>query len=145
MKPEHIKIWSEADLEKVLAEVPYAEYLGLRLKQDRQGVYCYLPCKDALIGNPLLPAYHGGVVGTVLEMAAAFYLQLSGHCQGKKIHMVSFDTDYLRPAFGVDIYARAYPVRIGKAVANIRAEAWQQSPEKPVAVGKGNYLLRQEQ
>lgn len=141
MKPASLPVWSTSDLDRVLDDLPYARHLGVQLQQDESGLYCRLPCKDELIGNSLLPAYHGGVVATLLEMAAWFYLRLDERCQGRNIRMISFDTDYLRPAFGVESYARAYPVRVGKAVANVRAEAWQASPGKPVAVGKGNYLL----
>lgn len=141
MKPANLPAWSTSDLHQALDGMPYARYLGLQLHQDELGLYCRLPCKAELIGNPLLPAYHGGVVATLLEMAAWFYLRLDARCQGRNIQMVSFDTDYLRPAFGVESCARAYPVRIGKAVANVRAEVWQSNPGKPVAVGKGNYLL----
>ena len=70
MKPAHFSSWSQAELDSLLDARPYARYLGIRLAADEQGMYCHLPCRDDLIGNPLLPAYHGGVVGTILEMAA---------------------------------------------------------------------------
>jgi hypothetical protein len=33
-------------------------------------------------------------------------------------------------------------VKQGQRVANLRIQAWQESPDKPIALGHGNFMLR---
>ncbi len=33
-------------------------------------------------------------------------------------------------------------VKQGKRVAHLRVEAWQSSPDKPIAIGHGNFMLK---
>ena len=54
---------------------------------------------------------------------------------------VDFTVDYLRPALSRDLYLRATAVRIGRAVATVRVDAWQADPARPVAAGHGNFRL----
>jgi acyl-coenzyme A thioesterase PaaI-like protein len=40
-----------------------------------------------------------------------------------------------------DTFARGRVIRQGRRVANVRAEAWQESPDKPVAAAHAHFLL----
>jgi acyl-coenzyme A thioesterase PaaI-like protein len=40
-----------------------------------------------------------------------------------------------------DLYLRATAVRVGRAVATVRVDAWQADPARPVAAGHGNFQL----
>jgi len=43
--------------------VPFARMLGLRVDVKGESFTCVLPYDHSLIGNPVLPALHGGAVG----------------------------------------------------------------------------------
>ena len=62
------------DFSSFIEAVPYWRFMGLsaRLKDgELQGVLTY---SDKLIGNPALPALHGGTIGALLETTAVLEL-----------------------------------------------------------------------
>lgn len=118
-----------------LAALPYAGYLGLQWHTD--GVL-HLPFRADLVGNYRIGALHGGVVAAALECAARLLLLRHGTSAPSTI---DFTIDYLRPAVSRDLYLAATALRVGRAVATVRVDAWQADPARPVAAGHGNFLL----
>lgn len=120
--------------------IPYARFLGLRVERDAVGLLCVLPFRQEIVGNARLPAVHGGVVGSFLELTALLGLldQSEGPGIPKPINM---SVDFLRSVRAADTCARAGIVKLGRRVANVRVLAWQDDPEKPVAAGIGNFRL----
>ncbi|MBT3703795.1 MAG: PaaI family thioesterase [Alphaproteobacteria bacterium] len=118
---------------------PYAVYLGLQGSLlDDQLVYS-LPFDNKIVGNPLLPAIHGGVVGAFLESVALMTLMWElDVVQLPKTIDITFD--YLRSAGPKTTWAKAILTKRGRRVANVRVEAWQDDPQKPVAAAHGNFL-----
>jgi acyl-coenzyme A thioesterase PaaI-like protein len=49
--------------------------------------------------------------------------------------------EYLRPGRAQTTYARAELRKVGRRVANIHVEAWQEARETPVAFLRGHFLL----
>jgi uncharacterized protein (TIGR00369 family) len=119
---------------------PYAHFLGMRAQIDGTELTGVLPFSQHLIGNPILPALHGGVVAAFLELTALAQLSVRA---GPTSSWRTVDTtvDYLRPARAVDSYARAEVLRMGRRVASIRAILWQSNPAHPVAAMRGNFVL----
>ena len=64
-------------LEAILAGIPYAQFLGIRAEIAGDEMTAILPYSDHLIGNPLLPALHGGVTGAFMELTAMAQLAVS--------------------------------------------------------------------
>ena len=118
----------------MLAALPYAEYLGLQVGDAGE---LRLPFRDDLVGNFRLGALHGGVVAAALECAALALLRR----HGVTARTIDFAVDYLRPAVARDLHLTATPIRVGRAVATVRVEAWQIDPGRPVAAGHGNFAL----
>jgi uncharacterized protein (TIGR00369 family) len=126
--------------ETLVDEIPYARFLGLRSEEDEEGLVCVLPFKEAIVGNARLPAVHGGVIGSFLEMTAL--LALIDQSEGERIAKpINFSTDYLRAAGPRDTHGRAEIVKLGRRIANVRVVAYQKERSKPVAAGIGNFLL----
>ena len=46
----------------LIADIPFAQFLGMRLELDQQELLFFLPTSPRLIGNPILPAMHGGAI-----------------------------------------------------------------------------------
>lgn len=120
--------------------IPYARLLGVRLEEAPSGLVCVMPFRPDLVGNVVLPAVHGGVVGAFLELTAL--LQLVDIVGGERVaRPINFSIDYLRSAGPHDTHGRAEIVKHGRRIANVRVLAWQDDPDKPVAAGIGNFLL----
>ena len=128
------------DVQAVLEHIPYARFLGLQVEQQGNEIITVLPFQNDLVGNINLPAIHGGVVGAMLEITSTMQLIFDTACERlPKTVDVSFD--YLRSARGTTTYGRAIVTRQGRRVANVRAELWQESRDKPVAASHGHFLL----
>ncbi|WP_157670561.1 PaaI family thioesterase [Chitinibacter sp. GC72] len=133
-------ISSYAMLEKVLEQIPYAKLLGVQVREQDEQPLFYLPYAEKNIGNILLPAIHGGVIGGFLENAAVLHLMWARESAGIP-RIVDFSIDYLRSARALDLYGRCDIVRQGKRVANVLMTAWQDDPAKPVAMARAHFLL----
>lgn len=129
-----------ADLQAAVAAIPYAQFLGIDCREENGEPLFVLPYRDENVGNILLPAIHGGVIGGFLENAAVLHLMWAREAQGIP-KIIDFSIDYLRSAGAQDLYARCEIVRQGKRVANVLLSAWQGDPARPVASARAHYLL----
>jgi uncharacterized protein (TIGR00369 family) len=128
------------DYNALLDALPYARFLGLRAELTGNTLRVTLPFQASLVGNPGLPALHGGVVGACLEMVAL--LQVIHLRHGPPIpKTVDFTVDYLRAARAETLYAEADVQRLGRRIANVRMHAYQGDRTQPVALGRGNFLV----
>jgi len=125
----------------ILAAIPYAQFLGLSVDVVDDDPITKLTGADGLIGNPVLPALHGGTVGALLESAAIFKLiwEIKSVAVPKTINIT---IDYLRSARVVDTYARATITKHGRRVANVQVRAWQQDETRPIAAAHAHFLLK---
>jgi len=75
LKAQHAlhKRWDLA-LNTLAINVPYVAYLGVDFDRRGDELTAILPFQDKLIGNPLLPAIHGGVTAAFLEITAVMTL-----------------------------------------------------------------------
>ena len=120
--------------------VPYVEFLGIRSSRTESGTLFRLPYQEKLIGNPRLPALHGGVVAGFGETAAL--LSLIERLQGEKFpKSIDFSIDYLRSGRPEETFADCDIVRIGSRVALVQVRCWQKNPGYPIAVMRGHFLL----
>jgi len=137
------------------ANIPYISFLGVDFARRGDEVTARLAYAPRLIGNPLLPALHGGATGAFLEITAitslAWVAALERMTSDKKWDgsfapqpkTVDFSIDYLRSGKPQDAYARALILRRGRRIANVRVEAWQDERSKPFIAAHGHFLLPQ--
>lgn len=119
---------------------PYAKFLGVQAEADDQGLVLVLPFSPHLIGNTALPALHGGVIGAVMELSAIGQLTLD-HPRAAPHQTIDVTIEYLRPGRPLTTYVRADLRKVGRRIANIQVEAWQEDPQKPIAALRGHFLL----
>ena len=62
------------DFKPLVDSIPYAGYIGLEFQRFGDNVIFKLPRNIDNIGNPILPAIHGGVIGGFMELSAAINL-----------------------------------------------------------------------
>jgi uncharacterized protein (TIGR00369 family) len=120
--------------------VPYARTVGLEAFFDDAGLVTVLRFRESNIGNTTIRAVHGGVIGALLEHAAMLHLiEQTDIVSVPKI--VNISVDYLRPCLAADTFARGQVIKQGRRIANVRIEAWQDTPERPVAAAHAHFLL----
>ena len=124
-----------------------ATLLQLNLKLPRQ-----------LIGNPILPALHGGATAAFLEATAIITLSwgliwedmVSGALNLDNLdadHLprlpktIDFTVDYLRTGQPRDAYARAKVTRSGRRYASVSVEAWQDKRSYIFAQATGHFVV----
>lgn len=131
----------QPDLEALIAAIPYAQFIGMKVEKKGSELTALLPFSHDIIGNPMLPALHGGVIGAFLETTAM--LQLIDISEGIYLpKTIDLTIDYLRSGKPKDTFARARVTKHGRRVANVHVEAWQDDKEKPIAAAHGHFLLK---
>jgi acyl-coenzyme A thioesterase PaaI-like protein len=67
-EPVHlVKGRRDAALRTLVEGVPYIGFLGIRFDRRGDELTAFLPYDDSHIGNPMLPALHGGVTAAFLR------------------------------------------------------------------------------
>jgi acyl-coenzyme A thioesterase PaaI-like protein len=61
-----IKTRRDAALAALVGGVPYIQFLGIQFDRRGDELTAVLPYDEKLIGNPTLPALHGGVTAAFL-------------------------------------------------------------------------------
>jgi len=129
------------DISALIAAVPYCAWLGLVAHIEAERVVLEMPFDAKLIGNPIIPALHGGVIGSLLETAAI--VQSIFATQSASIPKpVDITIDYLRTGRAVTSFASARLARQGRRVVNVHAQMWQEDEAKPIAALRGHFLLQ---
>ena len=123
----------------LLDAYPFARFLGVELEVT-DIVTARLPFAAHLIGNPMIPALHGGVIGAFMEIAAMAQLA-HGEKRLKIPKPINVSVQYLRSGKPVDTFARATVNRVGRTIANVEAFAWQDAPDHPIATLQVHFLM----
>lgn len=152
--PVHVvKSRREAALAWLTGGIPYAQFLGIRFDRRGDELTSILPFDERLIGNPALPALHGGATAAFLEMTASIELAwtvLWQDLEAGRVEMtgapalpktISFTVDFLRSGLPRDAYARAKVNRVGRRYASVHIEAWQDNRDRPHAMATAHFLM----
>lgn len=124
----------------ILDRMPYARFLGLQTLISGDEITVTMPFQDRLIGNPMLPALHGGSTAALLEMTAMAQVALIFPAQ-RLPRPINVTVAYLRTGRPVDVFARAKISRAGRRVAHVQAEAWQEERSQPIVSLTAHFLL----
>jgi uncharacterized protein (TIGR00369 family) len=130
----------DASPQQILDFIPYSSFIGAQAQMDGDQVLYWLEKRTSNIGNPSLPAIHGGVIGGFLELSAAIEILYTLNV-GAVPKVVDFSLDYLRPGRYKTIYASCTVLRQGKKLVNVTASAWQDSPDKLIATARCHFLV----
>jgi uncharacterized protein (TIGR00369 family) len=121
---------------------PHARELGFDVVSMEEGVAIMkAPYLDIMVGDPDTGVIAGGVVTTLLD-----------HCCGSAVHLamkrfaiiatLDLRIDYMRPAKPrMPIFARAECYKVTRSVAFVRAVAYDESPDDPVAAAQAAFML----
>ncbi len=153
-----VKSRRDAALAWLVKAVPYIGFLGVQFDRRGDELTAVLPFREMLIGNPALPALHGGATAAFLEVTAIIELAWAtmwedleaGRLDPSRIadaalpnlpKTIDFSIDYLRSGLPRDAYARARVTRSGRRYASVQVECWQDNRNRPVALGSAHFLM----
>lgn len=160
-RPEPVQVIKQrrdAALAALVGSVPYISFMGIVFDRRGDELTAILPYQDMLIGNPILPALHGGGTSGFLETAAVIELCWqtlwedleSGRLTPAQMEQgflpqlpktIDFTVDYLRTGLPRDAYARARVNRSGRRYASVHVEAWQDNRTRLFAQATGHFLM----
>lgn len=160
-RPEPVQIVKQrrdAALKALVEGIPYVQFLGIAFERHGDELTAVLNFDDKLIGNPALPALHGGVTSAFLETTALIELgwqhlwseiesgrldaeSLSQSTLPRMPKIIDITVDYLRTGLPRDAYARARVNRSGRRYASVQIEAWQDNRDRPFAQATGHFLM----
>lgn len=160
-QPEPVQVVKQrrdAALQALTDTVPYIRFLGVAFDRRGDELTAILPYQDKLIGNPALPALHGGAIAAFLEITAIIGLSWNmlwedieaGRLnpdmldRGKMPRLpktIDFTVDYLRSGLPRDAYARARINRSGRRYGSVHVEGWQDNRGRPFAQASGHFLM----
>ncbi|MES2035276.1 MAG: PaaI family thioesterase [Pseudomonadota bacterium] len=127
-------------VQDLLARIPYAQFLGMRIELAGDEMTAILPFGQHIVGNPVLPAIHGGVLGAFMEMTALAQLLLT-EGTARQPRVIDVSIEYLRSGRPLTTYARAEIKKVGRRIANVHVEAWQDKRAAPIAALRGHFLV----
>ncbi|SCY88857.1 PaaI family thioesterase [Pseudomonas sp. NFACC37-1] len=132
----------QGDYALLLASIPYARLIGVECTRQGDDWVFRLPANKDNIGNPLLPAIHGGVIAGFMELAAAVHLLMATGTPGVP-KIIDFSLDYLRTGQFRDTYAKCQVWRQGRRVANVAITAWQDVEAEPIATARAHFKIQE--
>lgn len=160
-RPEPVQVVKQRRdgmLGALVESIPYARFLGIRFDRRGDELTAVLPFDAKLIGNPFLPALHGGATSAFLEVTAVVGLtwaEIWDDMEAGRLvpdpakvsaglrlpKTIDFTVDYLRSGLPRDSYARARVARSGRRYASVQVEAWQDNRQRPHAQALGHFLM----
>ncbi|NWA85688.1 PaaI family thioesterase [Pseudomonas sp. D2002] len=128
--------------EALLDLIPYAKLIGIECTRLGDELLFRLPANKDNIGNPILPALHGGVIAGFMELSAALHLLVFTGSPGIP-KIIDFSLDYLRAGQFRDTYAKCQVWRQGRRVANVAITAWQSTVAEPIATARAHFKIEE--
>ncbi|MGB0894832.1 MAG: PaaI family thioesterase [Parashewanella sp.] len=128
------------DFSHLLEHVPYAKFIGMSVERFGYELVSRLPANDYNIGNPVVPAIHGGVIAGFMEMSAIVQLMVFMHTENVP-KIVDFSIDYLRAGYHKDTFCECEITRQGRRIANVHISCWQSSRKQLIATARAHFLV----
>lgn len=153
-----VKQRRDAALHALVTSIPYSQFLGVHFDRRGDELTATMAFDERNIGNPMLPALHGGATAAFLEITAVVGLSWARLWEDMESGVLSLDeieaghlprlpktidftVDYLRSGLPRDAYARARVNRSGRRYASVHVEAWQDNRSKQFAQATGHFLM----
>lgn len=160
-RPETVQVVKkrrDGALNALVGSVPYIRFLGITFERRGDELTATLPFAEDLIGNPMIPALHGGATAAFLEVTAIMELSWASlwddmeaglidpsNVEGSDMpslpKTIDFSVDYLRSGLPRDAYARARVVRSGRRYASVHVEGWQDNRSRLFVQASGHFLM----
>ena len=123
---------------------PYARVLGITVLEERTesgAPILAIAFGQQIEGRP--GVLHGGAIGGLLETAgyAALAHTLRERSEERRLKPINVTVQFLSSGKPKVTHAEGRIVRLGRRVANIAVEAWQDDRERPIATAVMNVMV----
>lgn len=135
---------STNDVDEHLKNIPHSKAIGMKCI-SYQDDHCELALSysEHLVGDPDTGVIHGGPITALLDNAAGMVARPKDmNSEQAAIATLDLRIDYMGAAKpGKDVHAQAHCFKRTKNVAFVRAVAFTDSPEDPVATCTATFML----
>jgi len=128
--------------ETMRAASPHMRELQVHFVQMGEGVaIAKVDYRDELVGDPVTGVLHGGVVTTLLDIAAGMSV-ISKLGKPTAVATLDLRIDYLRPSTVQEpLHARVECYKLTRQVAFVRGVTYNHREDDPVASMAGTFML----
>jgi uncharacterized protein (TIGR00369 family) len=136
--PEALLAMARAFIESI----PHSKALAMRLDELVNGTAeISMPYDARLVGDPRTGVIHGGAVSALMDTCCGAAVMCHPECAGATA-TIDLRIDYMRAATpGQRISARAHCYHVTRNVAFLRAFAYDDDRENPVAAATGAFTF----
>jgi uncharacterized protein (TIGR00369 family) len=129
--------------ELMLRKIPFNAVLGIDILELAPGrAVLVVPFRPELIGDPVRPALHGGVISALADTCGGCAVW-SAIGDQDRVSTIDLRVDYLRPGMPEDLHASGTVLRVGNRVGVASVSLFHPSrPEELVAEAKGVYSVK---
>ena len=126
--------------DRMVRETPHAVALGIEvISADPAAAVMKVGYRADLVGDPQTGVLAGGVITTLLDHVCGLAV---GHQTGGSCATLDLRIDYMRSAEpGRDVFARAHCYKLTRTIGFVRAIAYEDDPEDPIATAQGAFAL----
>ncbi len=128
---------SRDELSQRITRAPFHQWLGLKLTDfDEVGIELTIPWREEFVVNLDLGYTHGGILATVIDIAADYAIAAK---LGDPVPTIDMRVDYHRPAFQGELVVRGQVLKLGTNFCTGEAQVFDEK-RKLLASGRGVYL-----
>ncbi|MFT6224694.1 MAG: hypothetical protein ACJA1F_002551 [Paracoccaceae bacterium] len=122
--------------------IPFSQALGLTLDEISDGrAVISMPYNEALVGDPTSRVMHGGAVSALMDSCGGAAVVCHPESGGATA-TIDLRIDYMRGATpGQSITAEAICYHVTRSVAFVRATAFDDDRDRPVASATGAFTF----
>ncbi|HZL00434.1 MAG TPA: PaaI family thioesterase [Caulobacteraceae bacterium] len=127
---------------RMVDQTPQAGALGLRFVSVAPGVAVIeAPYRDDLVGDPATGVMAGGVVTSLLDHVCGLAIKAAA-LDFNATATLDLRIDYMRPAEPRrGVIGRAHCYKLTRSIAFVRATAFEDDPDDPIATAQGAFVL----
>ncbi|MAR93129.1 MAG: PaaI family thioesterase [Pseudomonadota bacterium] len=131
---------ADNDYQTLVDAIPYARTIGMGCMKAGDEVIFTLPALASNVGNPTLPAIHGGVLGGFIEQSLQLHVMMVMDTPALP-KVIDLSIDYLSAGLFRDSFAECEVLRMGRRIANVAVKVWQGKKNEPIVSARAHLLL----
>ena len=121
--------------------IPHSRDCGMVIDAiDAAGAAASLPYRPQWLGDSERGLIHTGIIASLIDTVSGL-AALAAAGRFEPIPTLDLRVDYLRPALPEKtLHSRAECYRLTRSIAFVRARAWQDDEQEPVAVSQATFM-----